>query len=260
MIGVFDSGVGGLTVVRQLRKYLPDYDLIYFGDTARVPYGGRGEDTVKRYAVEDVDFLLARGAKIIIIACHTASAVAGKYLREKYPEAPIFDIVRPGLKRALAESRRKRIGVIGTRATIRSGTHAKLLRELDPKVKVCGQACPLLVPLVEEGWLKKPETRKILRQYLRPLRQKQVDVILLACTHYPMLKKMVEEITKNKVVVIDPAEDLAKEVKKYLAENKKMAAGLSRTGKDQFYASDVGEQFVKMSQIILGRPIKVRQS
>lgn len=260
MIGIFDSGIGGLTVVKQIFKTLPQYKIVYFGDTARLPYGTKSEEAIIKYSIENTEFLLEKGAKIIVIACHTASSVAGDILREKFPDVPIFDVVGAGLEKAEKLSRRKKIGIMGTAATIKSGAHEKFLQKINPEIKVFPKACPLLVPLIEEGWLKRIETRKILRYYLKPLKQKQIDTLVLACTHYPLLYKTIDAISGKNVQVIDPAEELAWELKEFLEKNPEVEKTLDKNGKDhEFYVSDIPYRFNDLSQKILGEKIKVEK-
>ncbi|HSO71582.1 MAG TPA: glutamate racemase, partial [Thermodesulfobacteriota bacterium] len=171
MIGIFDSGIGGLTVVREILEQLPEYPIVYFGDTARTPYGTKSPKTITEYAIEDMEFLLAQGAKIIIIACNSVSSVAADILREKF-NVPIFEVIAPAVQKTLEVTRNSRVGVIGTRATIGSGVYERSLKTLRADIQVFSQACPLLVPLVEEGWLKRPETKQIVRKYLFPLKLK----------------------------------------------------------------------------------------
>lgn len=260
MIGVFDSGIGGLSVVKQIFKELPQYKIVYFGDTARLPYGTKSKEAIIKYSIENTEFLLEKGAKIIVIACHTASSVAADTLREKFPDIPIFDVVGAGLEKALKLSRRKKIGIMGTAATIKSGAHEKFLQSIDPKVKVFSKACPLLVPLIEEGWLKRMETKKILRYYLRPLKQKQIDVIVLACTHYPLLYKAIDAISGKSIQVVDPAEELALELKEFLRENSGIEKTLEKNGQHhEFYVSDIPYRFNDLSKKILGEKIEVKK-
>lgn len=260
MIGIFDSGVGGLTVVKQITEALPQYKIIYFGDTARVPYGNKSPELIKKYSQQDLEFLLQKGAKIIIIACHTVSAVAADFLREKYPAVPIFDVVKPGLDEANKVTRQQRIGIIGTESTVKSQAHEKYLKEINPEVKVFYQACPLLVPLAEEGWIKRQETRRIVRHYLRTLKKNRVDTLVLACTHYPLLAKIISEIAGKGVRVIDPAHEVANQVAGYLAENPEIADQLVKNGQQsEFYASDASDKFKEISAKVLGKKVKVWQ-
>jgi len=259
MIGIFDSGVGGLTVAKQIFTELPEYKVIYFGDTARIPYGTRSSAIVKKYSQQDAEFLLKKGAKLIVIACHTASAVAADYLREKYPQVPIFDVVKPGLDQALRTTRNKKIGIIGTAGTIKSQAHEKYLKSIDPQVEVYNQACPLLVPLVEEGWFKRIETRKIIRYYLRTLKKNKIDTLVLACTHYPLLVEAISGIIGKSVKVVDPAYEVALQVKQYLADNSVLQESLEKDKDHQYYASDVPGKFKEISKRVLGETISVKQ-
>ncbi len=191
MIGVFDSGIGGLTVVKALRRNLPNYDIIYFGDTARTPYGTKSPETVVQYAIEDAEILLQKGAQMLVVACNTASSVATDTLEERF-DVPIFEVISPAVNMAVSDPKRTRVGIIGTRATVNSGVYVDKIKAIRPEMKVYSEPCPLLVPLVEEGWLKKGETRKIVKKYLHPLKLKQIDVLILGCTHYPLLKEIIQ--------------------------------------------------------------------
>lgn len=258
MIGIFDSGVGGLTIVKQVLKFLPEYKIIYFGDTARVPYGNKSEETVLKYSVENTEFLLKKGVDIIIIACHTASAIAGGYLRKKYSNIPIFDVVGPGLEKAHQISKNDKIGIIGTESTVRSRAHEKYIRKINPKIKIYHQSCPLFVPLVEEGFINRPETRKIARYYLKNLKHKRIDTIVLACTHYPLLIRTIKSVIGGNVNIVDPSYELALKIKKYIQKNPKLDAKLKKEeGSHIFYASDIPNKFKNIGSKILGREIKI---
>ena len=257
MIGVFDSGIGGLTIVKELVKKLPDLRLIYFGDTARTPYGTKSPETIIAYAIQDTEFLLEHGAKIIVIACHSASSVATEALRERFPEVPIFEVVSPSVRKALKITRKKVIGVIGTRATISSGIYQRKVRELDETVKVYGNACPLLVPLVEEGWLKKPETRMIVKKCLIPLKMRGIDTLVLGCTHYPVLKPVIQAKAGKRVKLVDPAEEVAEEVAAFLQENPELSARLERGGEHEFYVSDLTPSFEQVARVFMGRRVRL---
>lgn len=241
MIGIFDSGLGGLTVVKEMFKKLPGYQLVYFGDTARYPYGNRGPEIIEQYAHEDARFLLEKGAKIIIIACNTASAIAYPGLRKKFPERPIFEVVGPAVEAAVKKTKNKKIGIIGTRATVNSGMYEKLIKIKDKNIEVFSNPAPLLVPLVEENWLKKPETKMILKKYLYPLKLKQVDTLILGCTHYPFLKEIIQEKMGKRVTLIDSAEEVVKKVEQYLSENRESAEKL-KGEKHDFFVSDLTVQ------------------
>lgn len=260
MIGIFDSGVGGLTVVREMLKQLPEYQLIYFGDTARNPYGTKSKETVVKYALEDTNFLLSRGAKLIIVACNTASSLAREELKKNFPNVPIFEVVRPAVKRAVAVTKKKRIGVIGTYATIGSGIYDRLIKESNPAIQVFTEACPLFVPLVEEGWFDKPETKRIARKYLYPLRLKQIDTLILACTHYPLLKPIIQSKIGRRVKLVDSAEEVVGEVKKFLEDNSGVEKSLVKGSEHKFYVSDLTPRFTSIAEKWLGRKIKAEKA
>ena len=259
MIGVFDSGIGGLTVVKRIFEQLPEYQILYFGDTARAPYGDRGEDVIKKYAFEAAEFLIKHGAKIIVIACNTVSAVAIDDLKKKL-KVPVFEVVNPGVSAAVKVTKNKRIGVIGTRATINSKIYEKLINKIDPNVKIFTKPTPLLVSLVEENWIKKPETKMIIKRYLYSLRLKQVDTLILACTHYPFLRKIIQFKIGKKVKIIDPGEEVVKELKNFLSANPKIQKSLVNGSKHRFFVSDLTEKFKNMANTWLGRSIKLEKS
>ena len=259
MIGIFDSGIGGLTVVREVLEKLPQYRIVYFGDTARFPYGTKSQKTIIEYAIEDTEFLLSQGAKIIIVACNSASSVAFEVLRERF-DIPVFEVIRPAVEKALRLTQKQRVGVIGTRATVGSGIYDRLMKEARPGIQVFSQACPLLVPLVEEDWLKRPETKRIVRKYLFSLKMKQVDTLVLGCTHYPLLKPVIQAKMGRRVAVIDSSQEVALLVKEYLEKNPEMAARLSPVGEQdghRFFVSDLTPAFEHIADQFLGRPIKL---
>lgn len=256
MIGIFDSGIGGLTVVKKMLEILPDYQLLYFGDTARTPYGGRGEEVIKKYTQEDADFLIKKGAKIIIIACNTASAVAADDLKNKF-NLPIFEVVVPAVEKAVVMTKNKKIGVLGTRATINSKIYEKLITEKNSTIKVFSQAAPLLVPLVEEGWLKKGETKRIIKSYLHPLRMSQVDTLIMACTHYPLLREQIQLKVGRKVKLVDSGEEVVLKLKEFLEKNKEIEKSLEKNKNHEFYVSDLTPRFQEIAEKWLGRKIKL---
>lgn len=215
-IGVFDSGIGGLTVVGALRRLLPDESIIYLGDTARVPYGGKSATTVQRYAREITAMLVREGAKAVIVACNTASAVALQSLQEAF-EVPVSGVIFPGAQAAIAATRTGRIGVIGTRATIKSGAYEKALHSMNPEIRVISKPCPLLVPLIEEGWLECPVTDSVIQHYLEPLLAEGVDTLVLGCTHYPLLRNAIARVAGDGVTLVDSAHNCALEVQRILA-------------------------------------------
>jgi glutamate racemase len=259
MIGIFDSGVGGLTVVREIFKKLPDYKIIYFGDTARTPYGMKSKETIIKYAREDAKFLLEHGAKIIVIACNTASAVAADILRKELG-VPVFEVIVPAVRAALAATKNEKIGVIGTRATIASGVYEAMLKKDQPDVQVVSQACPLLVPLVEEGWLEEAETKRIVKKYLQPLKNKQIDTMILGCTHYPVLKKIIKARIGRRVALVDSAEEVVGDLKKFLAKNSDVEKNLKKNGAHEFYVSDLTPQVPKIAGKLLGRSVKFERA
>jgi glutamate racemase len=252
-IGIFDSGVGGLTVFRALEQRLPNESLIYLGDTARVPYGTRSLATVERYAIEDADFVRSRGVKVIVIACNTASAHAANRLREVF-DVPVIGVIRPGARRAVAASRSGRIGVIATEGTIASGAYERAILALNPNVEVLSRACPLFVPLAEEGWIDHPVTRQVAEEYLSTMRSSQVDTLVLGCTHYPILRPVIDEVMGDHVTFIDSGAAVADEVAKVL-----QVSGLLRSEKEprseEFYVTDAAIRFQRVAELFLGRPL-----
>jgi glutamate racemase len=258
MIGIFDSGIGGLTVVRAIMGALPGYDIVYFGDTARTPYGNKSSATVIEYSLQNTDFLINQGAKLIVMACNTASSVATESVKMNF-NTPTHEVITSAVKNALKATRKSTIGVIGTRATISSGIYEKKIREANPEAKVFSTACPLLVPLVEEGWLKKPETRMIVKKYLHPLKVKQVDTLILGCTHYPLLKSIIQHKIGKKVQIIDSSISVAEEIKNFLSTSPETEKLLSKNGTAKFFVSDLTHQFKKTAEFVLCRPIELQQ-
>ena len=259
MIGIFDSGLGGLTVVKEILNKLPQYKIIYFGDTARTPYGTKSAETVKGYAIENTKFLLERGAKIIVVACHTVSSTAIPVLKEKFPNIPFFEVVTPSFKKALKLTKNKKIGLIGTRTTVESGIYDQLFSQADSEIKLYSNPAPLLVPLIEEGWLKKPETRKIVKKYLIPLKMKGIDTLILGCTHYPLIKKVIQEKAGKRIKLVDPSEEIALEVKNFIENTPELAKELQENGEPEIYVSDITPNFEKIAKLFLGRPIKLKK-
>jgi glutamate racemase len=252
-IGVFDSGIGGLTVVRELIRQLPNESIIYFGDTARVPYGPKSPDTVVRYSREITDFLRGEGVKAVVVACNTATAHALPILREEN-DLPIVGVIEPGSRAAARATRTKRVGVIGTQGTIRSGAYERAIASVEPGADITALACPLFVPLVEEGWLDTEATRLIAREYLEPMANADIDTLVLGCTHYPLLKKVIGSVVGRDVRLIDSAEETAAETGEVLREK-----GISHEATDdaryRFIASDAPEQFLRVGQRFLGASI-----
>ena len=252
-IGVFDSGMGGLTVVREMISQLPHESIIYFGDTARVPYGPKSPDTVLRYSREIASYLKGEGIKALVVACNTATAHALPALREEF-DMPIVGVIEPGARAAVAATRTKRVGVIGTAGTIKSGAYDKEIRKLLPDVHVTAQACALFVPLVEEGWTDSEPTRAIARNYLAPLVSADVDTLVLGCTHYPLMKTVIGNVVGRQVRLIDSAHETARETAQILAAN-----GLENTSPNEaryrFIASDAPDTFLALGERFLGSAI-----
>jgi glutamate racemase len=249
-IGVFDSGIGGLTVARQLRRALPHEDLVYLGDTARVPYGTKSPATVIRFAREDTQFLLRQGVKAVVVACNTASAWALPALEQGF-QLPVFGVILPGVRAALRRTRAGRIGVIGTTATIRSQAYSRGLLSRSDTVSVLAKACPLLVPLVEEGWMRHPVTLAVLREYLRPLRRRRIDTLILGCTHYPLLKPALRAVLGPGVALVDSAESCARYVRERLAHLGLLSAR-RRSGALHSFVTDEPERFAERARQFLG--------
>ncbi len=216
-IGVFDSGIGGLTVVRALRDLLPHEDIFYIGDNARLPYGGKSKSTIERYSVEISGLLLAENAKMIVVACNTSSSLAISRLREIL-KVPVVGVIAPGARAAVKKTRNGHIGVIGTKSTIQSQAYERTIQALNPTVRVTSQACPLLVPLVEEAWLEEEVTREVLHRYLDPVVECGIDTLVLGCTHYPLLAPLIQEVCGSDIELVDSAMNCAVAVKQTLRE------------------------------------------
>lgn len=246
MLGIFDSGVGGLTVVRAIEKRLPNTDLIFFGDTARAPYGTKGEMTIRNFAEEAMDLLIREGATAFIVACHTMSALAIDAIRKKSGEAPIFDVVSATVG-TVKRMKPKTVGVIGTRATVESGVYERALAP----IPVSAQACPLLVPLIEEGWAERPETQQIIRSYLDHFRQTQIDGLVLGCTHYPLVRDAIAAKMGSRVRLIDPSNEVADSV---------AATGIGAgSGKRRYLFSDITTTTQEMAARWLGHTVQLEQ-
>ena len=250
-VGVFDSGVGGLTVAREIMRNLPSEKIVYFGDTARVPYGSKSKETVIRYSRQIIRFLQEQQVKAIVVACNTASAFALDTVRDEF-DIPIIGVIESGAKVAAARTRNKRVGIIGTVGTVGSGIHAQYLKKLDSEITVFGKACPLFVPLVEEGWLHDPVTVEVASRYLKELQDKDVDTLILGCTHYPLIRSTIRQVMGEEVCLVNPAYETALELGKLLEEQ-----GLSSTGTEQkefpyrFYVSDLADEFKEFAKSIL---------
>jgi len=252
-IGIFDSGIGGLTVIKELIKLMPKENLVYFGDTARVPYGTRSVKLIKQYALEDAAFLEQFNIKLLIIACNTASAVAVDLLKSALI-IPVTGVIEPVVSAALKISKKKRIGVIGTTATINSQAYNNQIKNQEPEVKVYGQPCPLLVSLVEEGWVDEEITRMTIRKYLKPLLDKGVDTIILGCTHFPVIKQLIQDEAGPLISLIDSGQETAKVVKTML-ENMEIEASQNSDGSFRCFVSDIPNKFDEVGTRFLGEPV-----
>lgn len=266
-IGIFDSGIGGLTVVEEIIKVLPYESLVYFGDTARLPYGTKSKDVVTKYSVQISDFLIKKRVKIIVVACNTSSSNALSELRKRF-SVPIIGVIEPAVKQALKVTKSGRIGVIGTEATINSNAYQNLLRKYgDPslslrmrfltssKISVYSQACPLFVPLVEEGWTNKPVTLTVAKEYLSGLKRNRIDTLILGCTHYPLIKNVISAVLGKNVVILDSAKATADEVKSLLNKTKLSSLKCNKV-KHEFYVSDAPEKFVKLGRKFLKEDVR----
>ena len=252
-IGVFDSGIGGLTVVKALLEGLPSESIVYFGDTARVPYGTKSKTTIVKFSLENVEFLLRFGVKCIVIACNTSSSWALPTLR-KYFKVPIIGVIRPGALAAVRRTRNKRVGVIGTSATIKSRAYETVIERLDPRIAVFSQHCPLFVPLVEEGWLNGSVCREVARRYLEPLRRQRIDTLILGCTHYPLLTSTIQRVLGEGVVLVDSAQQTADEVRGVLSGTD-MLCDPRHPPRYRFFVTDEPTHFARIGHRFLGRVI-----
>ena len=258
-VGVFDSGVGGLTVAREIMRQLPNENLVYFGDTARVPYGSKSRDNIIRYSRQIIHFLKTKGVKAIVIACNTARALALDVVREE-SDIPIIGVVEPGARAALQITQTKKIGVIGTEATVQSAMYGKIIKGLDPTVSVIGKACPLFVPLVEEGFAKHKVTEEIIDYYLASMKESDIDSLILGCTHYPLLRSRIRAYLGDKIQLVNPAYETAMDLKYILKES-----GMENAGKEgehatySFYVSDAADKFKQFANSILPYDIETTQ-
>ncbi len=254
-IGVFDSGIGGLTVVRALMNRLPHENIIYFGDTARVPYGPKSAQVVREYSAQDTDFLLSKNVKMIVIACNTVSSVAIDVV-QKRAKMPVVGVILPGAECAVKLSKKKRIGVIGTLTTVLSNAYTNAIHQIDSSVEVFAQACPLFVPLAEEGWTNHPATELIAKEYLFPLKLQKIDTLILGCTHYPILEKVIQKAIGETVQLVDSGNCTAEAVERILDEQNlrnpsKLKANV------QFFVSDLPHKFLEIGEQFLGQKMGV---
>ncbi len=259
MIGIFDSGVGGMTVARAIEHICPEFPLLYFGDIARTPYGSKSPETIVDYSRRNTDFLLSHGATVIVIACNSAASAATSILRSRY-QVPILDVIMPATRKAADVTTNNRIGIIGTRATVRSGVYENRIREIRPDSKVISRACPLLVPLVEEGWLNRRETKMILRRYLHPLRLAQIDTLVLGCTHYPLLAKLIQPRIGKRVQLIDSSIEVAQYLKQFLNDNPDIQDRLlQHSAPSRFFVSDSTGPVRQLADRIFGRTMHLEK-
>lgn len=249
-IGVFDSGVGGLTVVKEIMRQLPNERIVYFGDTARVPYGSKSKKTIITYTRQIVRFLRSKDVKAIVVACNTASAYALEAVKEE-AGLPMIGVVEPGARAAAAATRNGRIGVIGTEGTIKSGIYNQFLSATNPHITVFGKACPLFVPLVEEGWLQDPVTRIVAQRYISDLTAKDIDTLVLGCTHYPLLRKLIRSIVGEGITLVNPAYETAITLRKLLQEEGLSGERQGVTQDHTFFVSDGAEKFRQFANSIL---------
>jgi len=248
-IGIFDSGVGGLTVVREILKQLPNENIIYFGDTARVPYGIKSAETIKRFSLENTRFLSSFGVKLIVVACNTATAIALDMLKKEV-KIPVVGVVEPGVNAALRTTKNEKIGIVGTETTIESRAYEKFIEKKSPATRSFSQACPLLVPLVEEGWFNHKVTRIVVQEYLESLKKESIDTLILGCTHYPLLAPLFRSEMGKAVTLIDSAKEVTHKVAAVLRERKLMRES-GETPYVKFYVSDAPERFARIKKLFL---------
>ena len=253
-VGIFDSGIGGLTVAHAVMRQLPHESVTYFGDTARVPYGPKSPETVRRYSREIASFLVEQGVKSLVVACNTATAHALPALRESLT-MPVIGVIEPGARAAVGATKNGHVGVIGTAGTIKSGADERALRALEPSLRVTARACPLFVPLVEEGWVGHDATRLVAREYLAPILDEEVDTLVLGCTHYPLLKRVIADVIGGDVVLIDSAEETARETARVLRDAR-LTAEADAEPQYRFIASDDPLMFLQLGQRFLGDAIE----
>ncbi len=253
-IGIFDSGIGGLTVVKSLDNTLTNENVVYFGDTARVPYGSKSNKTVTAYAIQNSIFLNSKNVKLIVVACNTVSSVALEVLRSKF-EIPIIGMIEPGAIAAIKATKNKNIGVIGTDATISNQAYSNALYKLDNSLKVYEKSCPLFVPLAEEGWINHKATKLIVEEYLTELIEHNIDTLILGCTHYPILREVIQDVVGENVVLIDSGAAASIEVEAYLAGRGLMNTS-NNLGVHEYYVSDAPQKFKKIAERFLGREVE----
>lgn len=259
MIGIFDSGIGGLTVLRDLSAQLPGYDMLYLGDTARSPYGSKSAETVSRFTLECVELLLRQGVRLIVLACHAAAGVAMKRLQSTVP-VPIFDTVAPAVDSAVAQSRSLRIGVMADRTTVDCGVFPKMILEARPEARVFSAACPLLVPLSEEGWVKKPLTRMIVKKYLHPLKVRRIDTLILGNPHYTLLSAVIQAKIGRRVRIVDSAAGVSTRLRRYLMAHPDLNRTLPKSGRTRLMFTDLTPQVEKAVDHILKQSLPLESA
>lgn len=253
-IGVFDSGIGGLTVVKHLSTGLPNEHIVYFGDTARVPYGSKSNATVIEYSIQDTNFLLHKNVKIVVVACNTASSIALPDLQKKF-KVPVIGVILPGANLAVNKTQNGKIGVIGTRATINNQAYSKAIKKINNKIEVFEKACPLFVPLAEEGWTHHRATYEIAEEYLKELREKEIDTLVLGCTHYPILADVIQEVIGSNVKLIDSGVATAEVIKSEIHKSGLQSASTVQGNLDLF-VSDIPTKFQEVAELFLGKAVK----
>jgi glutamate racemase len=257
-IGIFDSGVGGLTVVNELKHRLPNEQLLYFGDTARLPYGNKSHQTILRYSMEIATFLLTKNIKLLVVACNTASALALQELQQQLT-IPVIGVIEPGAVAAVKRSKHHQFAILGTKGTIESNAYQSLILQMVPDATLFPIACPLFVPLVEEGWINHFVTREVIKEYLDSLQEVPIDTLLLGCTHYPLLKPLIQEVMGDRVLLIDSGICCAEEVERVLRRD--CLLSLCRGGEDRYFVSDDPKKFQGLAKtlfnLVIDRPIQV---
>ena len=253
-IGVFDSGLGGLTIVREMQRRLPAESIVYFGDMARLPYGTKSKEQILTYSIQNTLFLLKHKVKAVVVACNSSSSAAYTFLKNHF-NLPIIDVIEPAVESALAATRTRRIGVIATQATVDSGAYQKGLQKKDPKVKVFQSACPLFVPLVEEGWLSGKVTREVAAVYLKPLLAQKMDVLILGCTHYPLLRQAIQAVVGKKIKLVDSIAPTVEQLTAVLRKKEMAHPQNGRKSSLKIYVSDSPRNFVRVGEKFLGRKL-----
>lgn len=258
-IGIFDSGVGGLTVAKQVIKVLPQEDIVYFGDTARVPYGSKSKETVTKFSEQIIRFLITKQVKAVVIACNTVSSNCYEILQKDFPQLPIIEVVRPGVESCLAVTKNNRVGLLATEGTVASGAYERQLKAANDAIQVFNKACPLFVPLAEEGWTDNDVTEKTAKIYLAEIMEQGIDSLILGCTHYPMLKTCIGKIIGENVTIVDPAKATALTLKKYLQEHDMLCEEKQGESVKRFYLSDDNKKFNEICNRVLHKECTAEQ-